>query len=80
MAKYEIDMGQLPDILVNVMEKRIIQEFCPKCKSSVGQLCAIDEPGEDCNFFDQLKDYKFTQRTANPHTCTCGTKLVPQVG
>jgi hypothetical protein len=44
----------------------------------MGQLCVVDEQGEDCNYFEELKSYKLNQAGHNPHTCTCGTKLVPK--
>lgn len=56
--------------------KHII-EWCPTCNTSVSQIPIIDEPNEDCNFFDALKDYKVNQLGSNPYKCACGTKLKP---
>jgi len=53
-----------------------INETCPQ-HGVVGSIPVIDEPGEDCNFFAELKDYKATQRTDKPHRCACGAKLKP---
>lgn len=58
---------------------RQIVEWCPDCKVSRGNLTAKDEVGEDVNYFNMLKNYRFTQRhSSHPYKCECGTKLTPQ--
>jgi hypothetical protein len=64
--------------LLRIASVHYIVEHCPSCNTSVGQVAVIDEPTEDMNLFDTLKDYRMTQRSTNPHVCSCGTKLVPR--
>lgn len=56
---------------------RTIKEWCPKCDAIVGEIAVADEQGEDCQFFDQLKELKRIQKSASPKRCGCGAVVRP---
>lgn len=59
-----------------VMATTIIEVVCGVCQRPAGDIRVEDEDGEDCNAFEQLKDYKLHQATSEvPHKCACGGKL-----
>jgi hypothetical protein len=56
---------------------RKITEWCPVCEEAKGHLTVRDDNGEDCNYFNMLKNYRFTQRSSHPYKCSCGSLLKP---